>query len=114
MRISDWSSDVCSSDRFTATGAGVKSSVLFLKKHTAEMTKQLRDTKQAIKDSIRAQENLQEQLNIIEPEKKIAQKKTDRKSDVKGQRESERVNHGGRRIIIQLSIHNNKEKQWKT
>lgn len=57
---------------FTATGAGVKSSVLFLKKHTAAETQRMRDTKQAIKDSLRAKENLEEKLNTIEREKKAA------------------------------------------
>ncbi len=59
---------------FTATGAGVKSSVLFLKKHTAEMTKRMRDTKQALKDSIREEENYQQQMEQIEREKKQAVK----------------------------------------
>lgn len=55
---------------FTATGAGVKSSVLFLKKHTAAETKRMRDTKQKLKDSIRAKEKLEEKLEAIEREKK--------------------------------------------
>lgn len=57
---------------FTATGAGVKSSVLFLKKHTGEQTKRMRDTKQALKDSIRKQEMFQSQLEGIERNKKEA------------------------------------------
>ncbi len=57
---------------FTSTGAGVKSSVLFLKKHTAEETKRMRDTKQKLKDSIRDKENLQVKLGTIEREKKAA------------------------------------------
>lgn len=60
---------------FTATGAGVKSSVLFLKKHTAAETQRMRDTKQAIKDSIRAQEKLENKLDGIERAKKAALKK---------------------------------------
>lgn len=60
---------------FIATGAGVKSSVLFLKKHTAAETKQMRDTKQNLKDSIRAKENLEEKLAAIERDKKSALKK---------------------------------------
>jgi hypothetical protein len=42
---------------FAATGAGVKSSVLFLKKFSAAQTKNMRDTKQALKDRIRKQEH---------------------------------------------------------
>ncbi len=60
---------------FTATGAGVKSSVLFLKKHTAKMTKQMRDIKQRLKDSIRIEEKLEEKLEAISREKKSALKK---------------------------------------
>ncbi len=59
---------------FTATGAGVKSSVLFLKKHTAAETKQMRDTKQKLKDSIRAEEKLEEKLDTLDHEKKAALK----------------------------------------
>lgn len=59
---------------FTATGAGVKSSVLFLKKHTAAETKQMRDTKQKLKDSIRAEEKLEDKLDTIDREKKTALK----------------------------------------
>lgn len=59
---------------FTATGAGVKSSILFLKKHTAAETARLRHIKQKLKDSIRTNENLVEKLEIIEREKKAALK----------------------------------------
>jgi type I restriction-modification system DNA methylase subunit len=55
---------------FAATGAGVKSSVLFLKKHTATQTKKYRDTKQALKDTIRAQHNFRQTLDSLEKEKK--------------------------------------------
>lgn len=64
---------------FTATGAGVKSSVLFLKKHSAAETKRMRDTKQKLKDSIRGKEKLEDKLDTIEREKKAALKElTDR------------------------------------
>lgn len=59
---------------FTATGAGVKSSVLFLKKHTTAETKRMRDAKQKLKDSIRATEKLVEKLEAIERDKKAALK----------------------------------------
>lgn len=57
---------------FTNTGAGVKSSVLFLKKLTESETKQMRDKKQALKDSIRKQEKFESHLVDIEREKKKA------------------------------------------
>lgn len=57
---------------FTATGAGVKSSVLFLKKHTEKETKRMRDTKQALKDSIRKLEKFEALLADIERRKKKA------------------------------------------
>lgn len=60
---------------FAANGAGVKSSVLFLKKHTAAETKRMRDTKQKLKDSIRAKEKLEDKLNAIERAKKAEIKK---------------------------------------
>ncbi|HKV94154.1 MAG TPA: N-6 DNA methylase [Candidatus Angelobacter sp.] len=51
---------------FTATGAGVKSSILFLKKLTKKNTQRMRDAKQALKDSIRKQENFESRLADIE------------------------------------------------
>lgn len=57
---------------FTATGAGVKSSVLFLKKHTSKETKRMRDSKEALKDSIRKQEKYESRLADIEHGKKKA------------------------------------------
>jgi hypothetical protein len=59
---------------FTSTGAGVKSSVLFLKKHSGEETKRMRDTKQKLKDSIRAKERMEAKLDALEREKKAATK----------------------------------------
>lgn len=55
---------------FAANGAGVKSSVLFLKKYSAEETERARNTKQALKDSIREEEHLEEKLEAIEKAKK--------------------------------------------
>jgi type I restriction enzyme M protein len=57
---------------FTATGAGVKSSVLFLKKLTVAQTQLMRDTKQTLKDSIREQEHFEDALYTLEREKKKA------------------------------------------
>ena len=60
---------------FAATGAGVKSSVLFLKKHTKAETKRMRDTKQKLKDSIREKEKLEDKLTFIDRTKKAELKK---------------------------------------
>lgn len=57
---------------FTNTGAGVKSSVLYLKKLTEKETKRMRDTKQALKDSVRKQEKFEAHLADIERSKKRA------------------------------------------
>jgi type I restriction-modification system DNA methylase subunit len=55
---------------FTNTGAGVKSSVLFLRKHTAAATKKIRDAKESLKDSIRKEQKLNKTLKALEKEKK--------------------------------------------
>jgi type I restriction-modification system DNA methylase subunit len=55
---------------FQATGAGVKSSVLFLKKHTAETTEQIKNQKTAIQDSIKEDHDYLKQLQQIDKEKK--------------------------------------------
>ncbi len=60
---------------FAATGAGVKSSVLFLKKHIEAETERMRGTKQKLKDNIRAKEKLEDKLNAIEKAKKAELKK---------------------------------------
>ena len=55
---------------FTATGAGVKSSVLFLKKWPEKETERMRDLKQALKDTIRKQEKFETRYDAIEKAKK--------------------------------------------
>jgi type I restriction-modification system DNA methylase subunit len=57
---------------FIATGAGVKSSILFLKKHASKKTEDLRNTKQAFKDTIRTQQRFEATLETIGREKKQA------------------------------------------
>jgi type I restriction enzyme M protein len=59
---------------FTATGAGVKSSVLFLKKYAAVETKLIGDLKQKLKDLIRAEGMFEKKLNEIDRKKKAALK----------------------------------------
>jgi type I restriction enzyme M protein len=55
---------------FQATGAGVKSSVMFLKKHIAETTEQIKNQKTALQDSIKADNDYLKKLQQIEKEKK--------------------------------------------
>jgi len=55
---------------FQATGAGVKSSVMFLKKHTAETTEKIQNQKAGLQDSIKENNNYLNQLQQIEKEKK--------------------------------------------
>ncbi len=55
---------------FQATGAGVKSSVLFLKKHTAEETEKIKNQKTGLQDSVKEKNAYTEQLENIGKEKK--------------------------------------------
>ena len=55
---------------FQATGAGVKSSVLFLKKHPAETTEQIQNQKTALQDSLKAENGYFKQLQKIDNAKK--------------------------------------------
>lgn len=55
---------------FQATGAGVKSSVLFLKKHTAQTTEQIRNQKTALQDSIKEENDYLKKLQKIDNAKK--------------------------------------------
>jgi len=55
---------------FTNTGAGVKSSVLFLKKHDTEITKDIRKVKLDLQDDLAFKSDLVAFYNAIEKEKK--------------------------------------------
>jgi len=55
---------------FAATGAGVKSSVLFLKKHSQDESERIRSMKDAVKDSIKASHAYEDALEKIAQEKK--------------------------------------------
>ena len=55
---------------FTNTGAGVKSSVLFLKKHTARMTEKIRNIKSDLQDKIAADTKLVKTVKVWETERK--------------------------------------------
>jgi type I restriction enzyme M protein len=55
---------------FTNTGAGVKSSVLFLRKHKREVTEQIRNKKLGMQDELAKDANLEKTLGDWEKEKK--------------------------------------------
>ncbi|WP_227503096.1 restriction endonuclease subunit M [Moraxella bovoculi] len=57
---------------FTATGAGVKSSVLFLRKYPQEHTLKLQNTKHKLKQNILQTQNYESQIKAIEKAKKQA------------------------------------------
>lgn len=72
--ISDWFRIVAvvsmPQDAFKANGAGVKSSVLFLKKWTAQQTQKIKDIKRKIQEQIKADANYKATVDKIEAEKK--------------------------------------------
>ena len=59
---------------FTATGAGVKSSVLVLKKHGAAQTQSIVNLKQKLRDEIKAENQFERTLLKLENQKKAALK----------------------------------------
>jgi len=59
---------------FQATGAGVKSSVLFLKKHPVETTEEIRHIKQRLRDDLIFEKQLVKMVEMWEVEKKAALK----------------------------------------
>lgn len=62
---------------FAATGAGVKSSVLFLRKHSEQQTKRIEDLRQSLQDSIKTKHGFSKKLTALEQSKKdILKKKT--------------------------------------
>lgn len=62
---------------FAATGAGVKSSVLFLRKHSEQQTKSIDDLRQSLQDSIKTKQGFSKKLADLEQRKKdILKKKT--------------------------------------
>lgn len=56
---------------FQATGAGVKSSVLFLKKHSLETTDRIKKQKIELQESVKQRNGFINQLKTIENEKKL-------------------------------------------
>jgi len=60
---------------FAATGAGVKSSVLFLRKYSAEQTKSIDSLRQGLQEDIKAQHQLEKKLTQLEAGKKDVLKK---------------------------------------
>ncbi|MFH2047974.1 MAG: N-6 DNA methylase [bacterium] len=65
---------------FTATGAGVKSSVLFLRKHTREQTEKIAAQKSNLKYQIKADDNYLKTVEQWENEKKNALKQLEVKA----------------------------------
>jgi type I restriction enzyme M protein len=55
---------------FTATGAGVKSSVLFLRKYSAKHTKKLQDLKISLQDAVKKEAQYKQNIEKIEKTKK--------------------------------------------
>jgi len=93
---------------FNATGAGVKSSVLFLKKLTAAETKRRRDTKQALKADVRRTEMLEQRLGALEQEKRTALRKLAQRAefaelDVKSRRANEAYAQAAKEIAQDYS-----------
>ncbi len=93
---------------FTATGAGVKSSVLVLKKHTAAETKRMQDKKQALRDSIRTKEAFEQKLDVLERAKKAALQDLAGQTefanlDVKARKESELFTEAAKEISDSFS-----------
>src|SRR3546814_11717875 len=112
MRISDWSSDVCSSDLRCAVKWGVGRYLYDIDAVWAEcVTYESNGRKHFIEWTARGQSQLSAALNKVVPhvaprpdqlvtdEKLMRLQHTDRKSDRKGMRASVRVNHGGARLI---------------
>jgi len=71
---------------FSATGAGVKSSVLFLKKYTKKQSDSIRAYKESLKTKVKADLSYEKEIRKIEAEKKAALKQlgnqhADKKSD---------------------------------
>lgn len=60
---------------FAATGAGVKSSVLFLRKHSTGQTKAVENLRQRLQDEIKTKQQLETKLAKLDADKKIALKK---------------------------------------
>lgn len=63
---------------FTATGAGVKSSVLFLKKHTQETTEKIKQIKDSSRFSLLSSSQYKEKITQYEKEKKQEIKKREK------------------------------------
>lgn len=66
---------------FTNTGAGVKSSVIFLKKHTVETTETIRNSKRNLQTDLIAQHDLINFANALEKEKQALLKPLKAKDD---------------------------------
>lgn len=84
---------------FTNTGAGVKSSILFLRKHAAATTEQIRDAKRGLQDRLAEETNLvktfeqweRERKEKLKPLLKVKSEETDEKKKEISEEYSERA-----------------------
>lgn len=88
---------------FSATGAGVKSSVLFLKKYTIKQSNNIKAYKENLKTKIKHDLSYEKEMRKIEAEKKVALKKLgdqyiDKKSDAYKEAKDELSKHFGEQI----------------
>src|SRR3546814_16676348 len=101
MRISDWSSDVCSSDLFVMTGTGSKQEdqiiTVGLEQATGAQFKYI--PQKGGGDVAKAVVGNHANSSVNNPVEQIPFWKADRKSVVEGKRVSVSVDLGGRRII---------------
>jgi len=75
---------------FTNTGAGVKSSVLFLKKHDPAITEKIRDIKRGLQDDLTRRKHLLETAGTWEKEKQARLKPLKAKDEAtKAQRQAQ-------------------------
>ncbi len=77
---------------FTHTGAGVKSSVLFLKKHTPATTDQIESTQQTLQEQIAQETKLADTYKKWETEKRTALKPLLKSKDKASQTQREEIN----------------------
>ena len=64
---------------FSATGAGVKSSVLFLKKYTKKQSDNIKNLKLKLQGDLKAKYSYEKEIKILEDEKKIKTKELNAK-----------------------------------
>jgi len=76
---------------FTATGAGVKSSVLFLRKHKEKTTEKISNQKAKLKEQLKKDNKFIETIEKWEKEKKIAIKKLEEETKKKNSKSGKKI-----------------------